>query len=307
MLSKKASYLRGRSFRVTKVDTLGRPVYGASSQAVSKGYVNLQFTAVSETSEAITVTNAAGEACISESARPQFTGFTVQAQFCEVDPAVFTMFTGQEPILDPVTGDAIGFRVETGVDVSAAPFALETWLGTKTAAVPNVNSQGFFGYLLAPFLYGGIIGDFSIENGAINFTVTQMATQDGSGWGSGPYKVQLGAGDLPVLLATPVSAREHLRPLLVEVAPPEPFIGARPVLDPTDPAVTSVTDTPTGLSVAFVPTPAGTDPMWYDFGDGTWDYAETGSYTHVYAAAGTYDWIAYRGTSVVTGQVTVTA
>jgi hypothetical protein len=80
-----------------------------------------------------------------------------------------------------------------------------------------------------------------------------------------------------------------------------------PLLDRTDPAITGVTATPTGLSVAFAPTPAGTDPVWYEFGDGQWDYAETGSYTHEYAGPGTYTYTAHRGSSTVTGQVTVTA
>ena len=307
LTAKKASYLRGRMFRVTKVSSTGVPIYGDESQMVSKGFVNISSTTNSEEGEAITLTNAAGEFCINETATPQFSGIGLEIQFCEVDPAIFTALTGQAPILDPVSGDAIGYKVETGVDLSAVSFALEVWMNAKSAATPNVNSQGLFGYLLLPFLQGGTIGDFTIENAAITFTVTGIVSKDGAGWGSGPYKVQLGAGDLPVLLSDPVSSREHFRKIFVEVAPPADFIGARPVLDPTDPAVTSVTDTPTGLSVAFAPTPVGTDPMWYEFGDGTWDYAETGSYTHVYPAAGTYDWVAYRGTSRVTGQVTVTA
>jgi len=93
----------------------------------------------------------------------------------------------------------------------------------------------------------------------------------------------------------------------VEVAPPEVYSGATPLLDSTDPAVTDLTLTPTGLSVSISPVPAGTDPMWYDFGDGEWDYTANGSYTHVYPAAGTYTVIGRRGSSVVSKNVTVTA
>lgn len=69
--------------------------------------------------------------------------------------------------------------------------------------------------------------------------------------------------------------------------------------------MTDLTATPTGLSVALAPVPVGTDPMWYDFGDGQWDYAATGSYTHEYDAAGTYVVTGYRGTSSVTESVVV--
>jgi hypothetical protein len=45
--------------------------------------------------------------------------------------------------------------------------------------------------------------------------------------------------------------------------------------------------------------------MWYDFGDGEWDYTANGSYVHVYDAAGTYIITGYRGSSKVTKSVTV--
>ena len=53
--------------------------------------------------------------------------------------------------------------------------------------------------------------------------------------------------------------------------------------------------------------PTGTDPITYDFGDGQWDYAATGGYTHVYDAAGTYTITGTRGISTFSKAVTVTA
>jgi hypothetical protein len=224
-----------------------------------------------------------------------------------VDPALFSLLTGQETIRDPETNDAIGFVMEEGVDLTANAFALELWMGTQTSATPHANSQGFYGYVLTPFLVGGVVGDFTIENGAITFSVTGLNTKKGSQWGAGPYNVQLGATGQPARLSRPVSGTEHFRTQIVEVAPPEDFVGARPVLDPTDAAVTSIDATETGLSVAFAPVPAGTEPMWYDFGDGTWDYDADGSITHVYDTAGTYTVVGYRGNSSATVQVTPSA
>jgi len=45
--------------------------------------------------------------------------------------------------------------------------------------------------------------------------------------------------------------------------------------------------------------------MWYDFGDGSWDTAFTGSYTHTYERAGTYTVTGYRGRTSATTTVTV--
>ena len=303
--SKKVSFLRGRAMRATKVSAVGAPLVGDESQAVSHGFISVAYTSNTETGTDVTQENARGETCISEKGLPSWTGVGIEIVFCEVDPSVFSLITGQDVILDPETGDAIGFIMQEGIDLSVNNFALELWMGTQTTATPHANSEGFYGYVLTPFLAGGVLGDFSIENGAITFTITGLNSKKNSQWGQGPYNVQLGATGTPSRLSTAVKANEHFRTQIVEVAPPEPFVGLRPVLDPTDAALTGIGTTITGLSVAFTPEPAGTEPMWYDFGDGTWDYDPDGSITHVYDAAGTYTVTAYRGRSSVSENVTV--
>ena len=295
--SKNTSYLRGRRMRATVLDTAGAPVYGEDAVVTTKGFITVAYTTVTEEGEAITVTNAAGEACVAESATPTMNGFTVEATFCEVDYRLFEILTGQRVLLDD-DGVAIGIAESTDVDLSTVNFALELWLGSK--------NPGEYGYVLTPFLRGGIIGDVTIENAAITFTVTGLVTRGGSGWGKGPYAVQT-VGGVSAVLKDPVTAAEHRRWLSVTVAPPAVKEGSTPLLDPTDVALTTLTTTPTLLSVAIAPTPAGTEPVTYDFGDGQWDYAATGSYTHVYATAGTYTITGQRGLSTVTKSVTVVA
>lgn len=305
--SKKASFLRGHIMRATRLDRVGRPIVGDESVVTSEGFISVAYTANNEEGEAIAVTTANGKTCVSETATPSFNGYGMEIQFCEVDFALFTLLTGQEVIIDPQTGDAVGFKMESGVDVAANPFALELWMGAVTDATPSENSEGFYGYVLTPFLNGGTVGDFTVENAAITFTVSNLSTKTGSNWGAGPHEVQLGADGTRSVLTDPVSNREHLRSQIVEVAPPAAQVGARPLLDLSDPDVTAISAAATGLAVDITPTPAGTDPMWYDLGDGTWDYAETGSYSHTYAAAGTYTIVGYRGGSSASTTVTVSA
>jgi len=293
--SKNTSYLRGRRMRATVLDASGAPVYGEDSVITTKGFITVAYKTVTNAGQAITVTNAAGEACVAEQATPTVSGFTVDATFCEVDYRLFEMLTGQRVLLDD-DGVAIGITETTDVDLATVNFALELWLGSSTA--------GEYGYVLTPFLRGGILSDVTIDNNAINFGVTGLTTRGGSAWGSGPYAVQ-NVGGSPAPLKDPVTADEHRRWLTTTVAPPAPEDGSTPLLDPSAPAVTSLTTTITGKSVAIAPTPSGTDPITYDFGDGQWDYAATGSYTHVYASAGTYTITAHRGLSTVTKSVTV--
>ena len=293
--SKKVSFLRGKRMRVTVLDSAGRPVIGDSSVVSTKGVVSVGYTSNVEDGEAVSVPNMNGEACVSEPATPTLTGFSVEIEFCEVDFALLEIVTGQKAYVDD-DGVIIGITESTSVDLSAVNFALEMWLGS--------TNPGEYGYVLTPFLGGGVIGDVTIENGAISFTVTGLATKNGTAWGRGPYNVEL-VGGVAAPLREPMLANDHRRIITTKVAPPAIYSGATPLLDSTDPAITGITATVTGNSAELAPVPAGTDPVWYDFGDGSWDYAETGSYTHEYDGPGTYEVLAHRGKTTATTMVTV--
>lgn len=300
--------VRGRMMRVTRLDGCGRPVYGDGSVSASEGFVSVAFTGNNSETEAIEVTNANGRTCVNVPSVTNFQNYTLEIQFCEVDPAIFALLTGQEAIVDPATGDLIGFSVNSEVDTESLGFALEVWTGTPTGSgCTDDATQGQFGYLLVPFAQGGTFGDFTVENGAITFSVTGAQTKEGASWGSGPYDVQMVAG-VPAPLQDPIKRADHLRVMLTEVAPPEDYCGSRPLLDPEAADVTSISatqDTTDPMEFEFSPTPTGTDPMWYDFGDGTWDYTEDGTITHTYQDSGTYTAYGYRGGSSATVEVVV--
>lgn len=300
---KQVALYRSKTMRVTEVDFSGRPVLGPESVIVTNGQITTAFTANVEDGESLSGINGNGDICWSEPSDPSFTGYGIEATFCNVDFALFEKLTGHPVILND-DGTIVGIEEGSTVKLSDVTFALELWTGAKSTDVARAGAQGEWGYILTPFVRGGTITDITVENAAITFGVTGMVTKNGTNWGSGPHNVELVAG-VPAPLFTPVAKTAYRRTMSVEVAPPQVFEGSVPLLDRTDPALTGVTATATGLSVAFAPTPAGTDPVWYEFGDGQWDYAETGSYTHEYAAAGTYSYTAHRGSSTVTGQVTV--
>jgi len=70
-----------------------------------------------------------------------------------------------------------------------------------------------------PFVQGGTLGDFTIENAAVNFTITGAQTKTGSGWDVGPYNIQ-GSPAAPLL--TPILKGDHLHVQYTTVAPPAP-------------------------------------------------------------------------------------
>lgn len=307
MVTKCASYVRGRVLRATRLDACGRVVYGPDSVVTSAGFVSVAYTANIDDGEEINVPNANGDRCVYVPAKPSFLGYTVEITFCNVDPDLFAMLTGQRVVTDAF-GDVVGFTMDTAVSSDDSAFALEVWAGSPTTTGCVEGATGSFGYVLLPFLQGGVVGDFTIENAEVTFTVSNASTKDGNAWGVGPYDVVLGVGNLPAPLADPLTTTDHLLFIQTGLEPPEALCGARPLLDPDAAPLTDVTATVTGLSVDFDPVPAGADPWWIDFGDGFWDYEALGTtITHVYETEGIYTFTAYRDDSVVTDTVEVFA
>lgn len=286
------TFLRGRVARVTRVDACGRPVYGEYNQAVSEGVIEVTLTANTTESEAIDQQNMAGKRCVFEPAEPSLTGYGVVLNFCEVDYEFFEIITKQ-PLVFDANGRVVGIEPDTKISLTGEGFALEVWMGSQGADVcDDPDAEGEYGYVLLPLLKGGILGDFAINNGAINFTITGASTRDGSGWGSGPYAVEMGLLGDPGPLFQPVSKTAPIRLQSVTVAPPEPSEGARPLLDPSLAALTAITavEGATSMEADFTTTPVSTGPVWYDFGDGEWDYVSApGAASHVYATPGTYE------------------
>ena len=249
--------IRGRRMRVTRLDGCGRPVYDEESSAVTEGFISVGFTAQQTEAEEIVVTNANGSTCARDPGSPEFNGYELEITFCGVQPCILEMLTGQPPVTDAL-GDVVGFRMNSSVDITTRAFALEIWAG-----VPGVEcgtggeaDQGSFGYILVPFVTPGVVGDFTIENAAINFVVSGASTKDGNGWGSGPYDVVPDAGGDCTVLPEPLDSDDHLYVVWTPCGPPDPTDGCV-ILTPPDPiAITGVVE---GSPGEYVP-PNATRP-----------------------------------------------
>lgn len=213
--------IRGRRMRVTRLDGCGAPVVGDSSTSVSSGFISVAFAAQTTEAEVIEVTNADGKICARDTGSPQFNGYNLDITFCGVEPCIIEMLTGQPVVMD-ATDEVIGFRMNSKVDQTAQGFALEVWTGIPGEAC--ASGAGTFGYILVPFVSSGVVGDFTVENAAINFTVTGASTKDGNGWGTGPYSV-FGTTLAPTKLPEALDKDDHLYVAMTTLAPPEPTDG----------------------------------------------------------------------------------
>jgi hypothetical protein len=194
----------------------------------------------------MSVTNAAGKVCVSQTPCPTLTGYSVNLTFCNVDPDLFALTTGQDSVLDPVSGEGIGFRVNTGKSGCDSGFALEVWSSVPGVTCP-VDENGDpvegtempSGYILFPFLQGGVFGDFTIENDAVSFVVQGAVTKDGAGWGVGPYDVTLDDAGVAGPLTDRIDPKDHMHVQVTYVAPPEPGCGGRPLVVPKSTGATA--------------------------------------------------------------------
>jgi hypothetical protein len=310
MASRTFPLVRGRKMRVTRLDGCGRPQYGDCNQVVTEGFVSVGLTANVTEGESITVTNANGKTCVSDTPCAEFNGYSAELTFCNVDPELFAMLSGQEQVID-ANGDVVGFRMSQDKSGCDYGFALEVWAGVPGQVCSNdPNAQGAYGYILLPFMQGGVLGDFTIENAAINFSITGAGSKAGSTWGVGPYDVTMQANNQPGPLLKPIARGDHLHVQYTEVAPPDDTDGCFPVLNPEHTAITDFTATPAGLTVTVAPTPSTpsptTEPLVVLWGDGSHTFVNTaGPITHAYSAAGTYKVTVQRGRSSVTKDVTV--
>lgn len=214
------SLVRGRAIRVTRLSGCGDPVLGPDSVVTSEGFISVGLTANQETGESISVTNAAGKVCILDEPAPKFVNYSVDVSFCGVNPELIGLMTGQPVRLSADGTEIVGFRVNSKVKVDKTGFALEMWSSVPTEECDDSGEQSY-GYMLLPFLKGGTLGDFTVENGAVNFSMTGARSKDNPGWGAGPYDVVRDEDGAAGPLNEPVVVGDHLIVELTTVAPPD--------------------------------------------------------------------------------------
>lgn len=248
---RKFSLIGGRVMRLTRLDRCGRAVYGNESRLVTEGFISISASANVDEGEAVEVTGANGKVLARRSAKPRHNGWTVEIALVGVDPFAVNFLTAN-PLVENGAGDIAGFDQDTEVSGSDTGCMLEVWTDTGEGDVcsPLVDEQ--VGWVCFPFLQGGVVGDFSIENDAVNFTVTNAQSKRGHAVGQDfPYLVDVDASGDPAPLA-PIPATVALRVMEVGLTPPGETNGAIPLDDPAAPPATGAT---AGAPGAF--TPAG--------------------------------------------------
>lgn len=263
--------VRGRRMRATRLDSCGRPVYGLCSQVVSKGFVSVKFSAETEDGEEVTVKNASGELCASDVSCSQIKWWTVEIEFCQVDPSLIQMMNPTFRTELDAKGNIVGWRMNSTQSCDKG-IGLEVWtdvLGADSCDDPD--AEGAYGYVVVPYVVGGTFGDLEITSDALSVTVTGR-TKANSKWGVGPYGVVRDIAGKPSPLLVPFDRDEPMGVQVTTVPPPEPTCGCQ-ILNPFGSTlkVTAKQDGTDKSKYTFdiSGAPAGQDTAKVDFGDGT--------------------------------------
>lgn len=225
--------------RATILDSCGVPAYGDAVQVASDSFTQVAVSPQYDAGTAIQIKNGKGRFDINRPAEPELLSLQVSVTFIRADPAFFTALTGYAAIRDDA-GTLIGFTVNRGVRPADVRVALEGWMDAFVDGCDGEESVPY-GYFLWPFLSGGQLGDYTIENNAVNFVVSNMMSRDGSAWGEGPYEVASDSTGAAQALFDAIDALDHQVTFKTVIAPPANTGGLIPLDDPDDPDATTAT------------------------------------------------------------------
>jgi hypothetical protein len=218
--------LLGKMIRVTEIDSCGA-LLTAGQQLATDGFVTLTLSAEVEEGTEIIVRKASGALCVNEKQADSFKRFTVEIEFCGVNPSLLSLVTNAVPYADGE--EIIGFTVPEG-EIKKW-FALELWTGLS-GVVCAPGTEEASGYILLPFVTAGVLGDIEVTGeDAITFSMEGAGTKGGNAWGVGPYDVYAPAltpgvaGPLPEAL----DPYDHFLMIETNIAPPPDACDPSPV------------------------------------------------------------------------------
>lgn len=298
MATECSALLRGKVARLTRVDSCGNPIFCDAPNAtmpqhvVSDGIISIQIEPEIDNGTDITQTNWAGDSCIDEPACPKIRWINITAQFCRMDPDLFSLWTGV-PVIKDAQGNATGFRVRKSVTCDEG-VALEIWTGSKAEGrCSGTGAKAKYGYIVIPWVVNGVLGSYTIENGAVTFQITAKGVGGGA-WGVGPYDVyETATSGTNAPLSTPFGEDDLEHIDVTTLPPPSASCGFSCAWTRPGPTitVTKLASDVTGQTSSLDYDNGSNGVVTVDWGDGTTVVTTpdaAGTLTHQYTGSGNF-------------------
>jgi hypothetical protein len=292
------SVIRAPAARVTRLGPCGEILDTGCDMATTESFVDITLTKVYQERQDALQLNANGDICVDKPKFPILRWYEVTITFCGVDPELFNIVSAEPLVLNDATvPESIGWCTLPD-SAGASNFALEFWTGTEDEGCDDDEMD--FGYGVLFRITQGTIGDVTINNGVINFTVTGI-TRPGNQWGVGPYNVIVNEtgpnAGLPGPMLVAANPDAHKCFFWTKLPPPEGVCGCQDITPVV--LVAPLTGLASVLRTLTFPTLDGEVllPGVIDWGDLTSDQVVTSgtTATHTYVA-GTYT-ATYRATT----------
>ncbi len=220
----------GKRMRVIALDECGNvPASGTQdAMVVTDGFISVTLSAEVEDGTEIITKKADGSLCVNEMTNASFKRFTVETEYCGVDPGMLSLTTNAE-VYENYDSDAAGIVVPEGTITKK--YSQELWTGLSGAACAEGDEEAS-GYMLLPFVQAGVLGDLTVDGeNAVSFMSTGGFTKGGNNWGVGPFNVLDNIGT-PSPLPTALDPLDHLLLIETGIAPPASACGLVPFNPP---------------------------------------------------------------------------
>lgn len=306
------SVIRTPGARVTRLGSCGEILNTGCDYATTTSYVDITLNKVWQERQDAFQLNGNGDICVDSPKAPILRWYEVIITFCGVDPELFNIVSAEPLVLnDALTPESIGWCTLPD-SAESSNFALEFWTGTEDECDED---EVEYGYGILPRIIQGMIGNVTIQNGVITFTVTGI-TRGANQWGTGPYNViinESGANEgFPAPLLSAINVNAHKCFFWTKLAPPPGVCGCQD-LTPVFTVSPLAGADPLAVTGTF-PLDANGDailPAVINWDDGTPLEEVTSGLTapHVYANPGTYNAVftptGYSSPSYVSADIVV--
>lgn len=220
---------QAQAIRATRLDACGVPVIGTKSTLVSDGVISVELKGQTDSGTDVEVKNAKGQIKLSAPGCPTLKYIDATVTMVDVDPDLFELWTNQQLVTDS-RGNVVGIREDEYIPCNHG-VALETWTLSGSDAGQCITGGQDYGYFLAPYIVNGMIGDVTLNDGAMSCVLTGR-TKRGSGWGLGPYNVMdsaVSGAVTPGKLLVAIGPKTHKLMMRTPVPPPAAACGAIPL------------------------------------------------------------------------------
>lgn len=167
MATESVAPVKARVARITRLDSCGAPIIGASSVLTTAGFIRVQATPNYDDGARTTQKNAWGDNCVDEQDDPTMLDVGLQIDFCKVNPAVSDLTVGSRTLLDGANLTGAAFSTAAITD----RFGLELWQKIAGVDACAGGEQGWV-YWQYRNIGRGKVGALTHENGLLTFSVT---------------------------------------------------------------------------------------------------------------------------------------